>query len=88
MDPVEISRSERQLAGTSLGVGRRKKEDGPDSHPLQQGEGTTGGDAWRHIQGIFGTNKTMDKVQQHYYWLHSRGKVERWCRQFDTCAAS
>ena len=85
---MEIPHSDRQRAAMSLGVGRWKKEDGPDSHSPQQGEGSTGGDARRHIQGTCATNKTMDKVWQRYYWLHLRGKVERWCQQCDTCAAS
>jgi hypothetical protein len=27
--------------------------------------------------GHLGTNKTIDKVRQHYYWLHLRGDVKR-----------
>jgi hypothetical protein len=38
--------------------------------------------------GHFGVNKTLDKVKQRYYCLHSRVDVERWCQQCDTCAAS
>jgi hypothetical protein len=38
--------------------------------------------------GHFGANKTLAKVRQRYYWLHSRDNVERWCRQCDICAAS
>jgi hypothetical protein len=37
--------------------------------------------------GYFGTNKTIEKVRQRYYWLHLRDDVERWCQQCDTCAA-
>jgi hypothetical protein len=72
----------------SLKGGRRNEEDGPDSHPPQQGKGSTGRDARRHIWETYGTNKTIDKVWQHYYWLHLGGNVERWCRQCHTCAAS
>jgi hypothetical protein len=38
--------------------------------------------------GHLGVNKTMDKIRQRYYWLHSMSDVERWCQQCDTCAAS
>jgi hypothetical protein len=38
--------------------------------------------------GHLGVNKTLDKVRQRYYWLHSMDDVEIWCRQCDTCAAS
>jgi hypothetical protein len=38
--------------------------------------------------GHLGVNKTLDKVRQRYYWLHSRNDVERWCLECDTCAAS
>jgi hypothetical protein len=38
--------------------------------------------------GHLGTNKTIDKVRQRYYWLHLRDDVERWCQQCDTCVAS
>jgi len=62
----------------------RKKEDSPESHLLQQCERSTGRDTHRHI----GTNKTIDKVQQCYYWLHLRGNVERWYQQCDVCHQS
>jgi len=39
-------------------------------------------------RGHLGTNKTIDKVQQCYYWLHLRGDVKRWCQQCDICATS
>jgi hypothetical protein len=38
--------------------------------------------------GHLGVNKTLAKVRQRYYWLHSRDDVESWCRQCDTCGAS
>jgi hypothetical protein len=38
--------------------------------------------------GHLGVNKTIDKVRQRYYWLHSRDNVERWCPQCDNCAAN
>jgi hypothetical protein len=31
--------------------------------------------------GHFGISKTLDKVRQRYYWLHSRDDVESWCQQ-------
>jgi hypothetical protein len=48
---------------------------------LAEMHGDTSG---RHL----GTNKTIDKVRQRYYWLHLRDDVERWCQQCDTCVAS
>jgi hypothetical protein len=42
----------------------------------------------RPLGGQLGINKTLDKVRQWYYWLHSRNDIERWCQQCDTCAAS
>jgi hypothetical protein len=38
--------------------------------------------------GHLGTNKTIDKVRQRYYWLHLRGDVERWCQQCNTSVTS
>jgi hypothetical protein len=38
--------------------------------------------------GHLGTNKTIDKIRQRYYWLHLRGDIERWCQQCNTCAIS
>jgi hypothetical protein len=38
--------------------------------------------------GHCGVNKTVDEVRQRYYWLHLKSDVERWCQQYDTCAAS
>jgi hypothetical protein len=31
--------------------------------------------------GHLGVNKTLNKVQQRYYWLQARNDVENWCRQ-------
>jgi hypothetical protein len=39
-------------------------------------------------QGHLGVNKTLGKAWQRYYWLQTRNNVEKWCRQWDTCAAS
>jgi hypothetical protein len=33
-------------------------------------------------------NKTLNKVQQRFYWLQARSVIEKWCRECDTCAAS
>jgi hypothetical protein len=38
--------------------------------------------------GHQGVNKTLNKVQQQYYWLQVKSDIERWCRQCDVCAAS
>jgi hypothetical protein len=31
--------------------------------------------------GHFRVSKTLAKVKQRYYWLHSRDDFERWCQQ-------
>jgi hypothetical protein len=33
-------------------------------------------------------NKTLNKVQQRFYWLYARSSIEKWCRECDICAAS
>jgi hypothetical protein len=38
--------------------------------------------------GHLGIDKTLNKVRQRIYWLQARADIEKWCRQFDTCAAS
>jgi hypothetical protein len=38
--------------------------------------------------GHLGVIKTLNEVQQWYYWLQERNGVEKCCHQFDTCAAS
>jgi hypothetical protein len=70
-----------------VGVGRRKK-DGPDSHPTQQGEVSTSGDVGGTSGGHLQTNKTIEKGRQRDYWLHFREKFEWWCQQCDNCAVS
>jgi hypothetical protein len=39
-------------------------------------------------QVTWGDSKTLDKVRQRYYWLQAGNNVEKWCRQFNTYAAS
>ena len=63
-------------------------EDGIDSHPpskvwevlVEMYTGTS--------RGHLGTNKTINKIQQRYYWLYLRGDVEMWRQQYDTCTAT
>jgi len=88
LGPMEITCIEERRAGTSLEVGRRKEEDGPGSHPPQQGKEDLAEMHGCKSGGHLGVNKTIDKVRQRYYWLHLRGDVEMWCQQCDTCAAS
>ncbi|PNF28819.1 hypothetical protein B7P43_G04432 [Cryptotermes secundus] len=39
-------------------------------------------------EGHFSVNKTLNKVQQIFYWLQARTYIEKWCRQCDTCASN
>jgi hypothetical protein len=39
-------------------------------------------------RGHLGGNKALNKVRQRYYWLQARSNVEKWCQQYDACAAS
>jgi hypothetical protein len=38
--------------------------------------------------GHLGVNKTRNKFRQRFYWLQARTDIEKWCKQYDTCAAS
>jgi hypothetical protein len=38
--------------------------------------------------GHLSFNTKLIKARQKYYWLQARNDVEKWCRQYHTCAAS
>ena len=35
----------------------------------------------------FGSNKTLSKVRERFYWVRCRDDVENWCKKCTTCTA-
>ncbi|PNF37388.1 hypothetical protein B7P43_G16132 [Cryptotermes secundus] len=84
LGPVEIAHCEKQRTTARLGIHQRKTSSSPDNYSSDVLSELYGGPSGGH----FGVNKTLNKVQQRFYWLQARTDTEKWCRQCDTCAAS
>ena len=45
--------------------------------------------SWFHsaTAGHLGVQKTLDKIQRHFYWVGQHQDVEDWCCRCEACAA-
>ena len=40
------------------------------------------------LMGHFGVQKTLDMLQEHFYWLHMKHDVHKFCEQCIVCKQS
>jgi hypothetical protein len=81
---MEIPSCEERHTRTPLGIRRRtiKKLSREFSLGAKWTTCWHGGPSGGHLR----LNKTLNKVRQKYYWFQARNHVEKWSRQWDTCA--